>query len=118
MIHGDDRFRVSKGKRLQQDSIDDAEDRRVRTNAERQYRKSGQREAGMLAEAADGVTQWLEQIVHEYVPSGVRVRMLLARWKLLLLMRIRSGVEGQVSAFGTAVSVRGTAGSGDLGSWT
>jgi hypothetical protein len=44
------------------------------------------------------------------------VRTPPARRDVLLIMRIRSGVDREVSAFGTAVSVGGTACSGDLGS--
>src|SRR5262245_21511289 len=44
----DDPFRFAVSQRLEQDSIDDAEDRRVRADAERQCENGDRREAGIL----------------------------------------------------------------------
>ena len=56
------RIRVRRG--LQQDGVDDGEDRCVRTDAERQRQHGNRRESRRLPQAADCVAQVMEQSVH------------------------------------------------------
>src|SRR5260370_16296 len=54
-------------KRVDEDSVDDAEDGAGGANAESEGEDGGQREAGTLAEFAEGVAEIREQGLHEHL---------------------------------------------------
>ena len=58
------------GKRLQEDAVDDAEDRRVGADTEAEGQDDDRRESGGLGEATNGETQILQQGAHDYLRNG------------------------------------------------
>src|SRR5579875_2083956 len=69
MEDGDDRRGLREWKRFQQDGIDDAENGRVRPDAESEDEQRGEREAWGFAEGAEGV-QELAHLFHSRARAG------------------------------------------------
>jgi len=56
--------RIRKGQRAEQDAVDDAEDRRVGADPERQGEPGDQCKAGILEERSEGVSEIEKEISH------------------------------------------------------
>ena len=69
--HRQEPSRIRVGKRPQEDAVDDAEDRGVGADAERQRRHGDGGEAGVRGEAAQSVADVLQQCLHHSLLSAV-----------------------------------------------